>query len=156
MRNHYHLLLSELVPDGSMLFLKKLNGGYAKYFNERYSRKGALFQGKTRKVPVREHAHFLYVLHYIHLNPLDYCNGAEHWRERDKGSVLSVRAALIYLKEYRWSSFLDYVGVKNFPSIITTDVFSSAPQQYEKDICDFLKDREAYESIEPIKLEIDL
>ncbi len=49
MSNHYHLLLSERVEGGLSLFLRKLNVGYAKYFNDRYSRSGFLFQGRTKK-----------------------------------------------------------------------------------------------------------
>ena len=50
MGNHYHLLLSELVEGGLSLFLRKLNVGYANYFNERYKRSGTLFQGRTKKI----------------------------------------------------------------------------------------------------------
>lgn len=54
MKNHYHLLLSERVEGGMSLFLRKLNVGYANYFNERYGRKGTLFQGRTKKVLVEK------------------------------------------------------------------------------------------------------
>src|SRR3989344_2076289 len=36
MGNHYHLLVSEAMPAGISLFMKKLNMGYARYFNEKY------------------------------------------------------------------------------------------------------------------------
>src|SRR3989344_8765609 len=52
MPNHYHLLLQPCVENGIPLFIKKLNGGHAKYFNERYKRRGALFQGKYKSVAV--------------------------------------------------------------------------------------------------------
>ena len=35
MGNHYHLLLSETVEGGLTLFTRRLNVGYAKYFNEK-------------------------------------------------------------------------------------------------------------------------
>jgi putative transposase len=123
MRNHFHLLLSERVSGGLSRFLMKLNVGYAKYFNARYGRQGSLFQGRTKKVLVERQAHFLYVPHYIHLNPLDYLAGFERWRERDKGSIRSVVEALVYLEQYRWSSYLDYCGKRNFPSLLTTSLF---------------------------------
>lgn len=63
MANHYHLLLSELVEGGITLFLRKLNIGYAKYFNERHGRQGTLFQSRTKKILIERHAHFLYILH---------------------------------------------------------------------------------------------
>ncbi len=125
MRNHYHLLLSERVEGGLTQFLRKLNIGYAKYFNERYERSGTLFQGRTKKVLIGRQAQFLYILHYLHLNPLDYLEGHEAWRIRSKGTIRARKTALEYLESYRWSSYLDYCGTKNFPSLLTTHVFKN-------------------------------
>lgn len=129
MNNHYHLLVSEIAEGGIPLFMKKLNMGYAKYFNERYKRSGALWQGKYRKVQIARNAHFMYVPFYIHLNPLDYI--LPEWR---RGEVRSVHKALQHLKRYRWSSHLDYLGEKNFPSVIT-----------QKELKGLLGDRKSYE-----------
>jgi len=139
MKDHYHLLISELIEGGLVRFMTKINVGYAKYYNERYSRRGHLFQGKTKKILVRNEAHFLYILHYVHLNPLDYLAGAAKWRERDKDSIKNAKGALKYLDGYRWSSYLDYCGKKNFPSIITKDLFGDAIGDYEDAIGDYLK-----------------
>src|SRR3989338_2053794 len=133
MDNHYHLLISEEVENGLSQFLKKLNMGYAKYFNERYKRSGALFQGKTKKVLIEHAAQFNYILHYIHLNPLDYLKGAQNWRIHNKdtkGDTWSTKSVLEYLSKYRWSSYLDYIGTKNFPEIVTTSEMSEGPAQY--------------------------
>ena len=62
MKNHYHLLLSELVENGMSLFLRKLNVGYAKSFNEKYERVGTLFQGRTKKILIENDAHFNYII----------------------------------------------------------------------------------------------
>lgn len=142
MKNHYHLLLSELTEGGLTRFLMKLNVGYAKYFNERYTRTGTLFQGRTKKILIEHDAHFLYILHYVHLNPLDYLKGATAWRERDKSFIKNTKEALEYLNEYRWSSYLDYCGKKNFPSILTKDIFESVSDTYRKTIESYLKDTE--------------
>ena len=139
MKNHYHLLLAELVEGGLSLFLRKLNTGYANYFNARYERAGTLFAGRTKKILIEQQAHFLYILHYIHLNPLDYLTGFENWRERDKGHVPSARKALEYLETYRWSSYLDYAGKKNFPSLITKDLFEDRPGGYALDLREYLR-----------------
>ena len=139
MKNHYHLLLSELVEGGLSLFLRKLNTGYANYFNLRHERKGTLFQGRTKKILIERQAHFLYILHYIHLNPLDYLKGFENWRERSKGHIPNAREALKYLETYRWSSYLDYAGKKNFPSLITKDFFEDRPDEYAVDLRDYLR-----------------
>jgi len=117
MPNHYHLLLSSRVEQGISLFMKKLNGGYAKYFNEKYKRSGALFQGKYKSVEVRGDPYFSYLPYYIHFNPLDL--KMPLWRKRE---MKSPQDALKYLESYRWSSHLDYLGIKNFPSITRRDV----------------------------------
>jgi putative transposase len=143
MENHYHLLISELVEGGLLKFMMKINVGYAKYYNERYERYGHLFQGKTKKILIGNEAHFLYILHYLHLNPLDYLPGAKKWRQRDKGSIKSVREALEHLAGYRWSSYLDYCGKKNFPSILTRDLFGNTFGDYQKAIADYLEDAKA-------------
>jgi len=142
MKNHYHLLLSERVAGGISLFLRKINVGYANYFNEQYERKGTLFQGRTKKILIEHHSHFLYILHYLHLNPLDYLKGAEDWRLRSKGNIQNVRKALEYLDSYRWSSYLDYAGKKNFHSILTTSLFQGKSGDYARELRNYLRDAE--------------
>ena len=61
MNNHYHLLLSENVENGVPRFMRKLNMGYALYFNEKYERNGALFQGRYKSVPVLNETHFIHI-----------------------------------------------------------------------------------------------
>lgn len=119
MDNHYHLLLSPIDDDmkNLSLFMKKLNMGYAKYFNEKYKRSGYLWQGKYKKIQIQKDGHFLHMPYYIHLNPLDYSH--KEWRE---GSVKNKNKALKELRKYRWSSYLDYIGTKNFPSLITQEL----------------------------------
>jgi len=151
MKNHYHLLLSELVEGGLSLFLRKLNVGYAKSFNEKYERIGTLFQSRTKKILIENEAHFNYILYYIHLNPLDYLAGAEAWRERSHSGITSAKKALDYLEGYRWSSYPDYAGKKNFPSILTTSFFKDALGDYPQSLKAYLSDAEA--DLEPLRLE---
>ena len=142
MKDHYHLLLSERVVGGISLFLRKLNVGYANYFNARYERKGTLFQGRTKKILIEHQSHFLYILHYLHLNPLDYLDGAEKWRLRSKSGIRNADEAMEYLESYRWSSYLDYIGKKNFPSILTTSLFKDALGDYSESLNEYLRDAE--------------
>lgn len=118
MNNHYHLLLSPIDDDvdNLSLFMQKLNMGFGKYFNEKYKRTGRLWQGVYKKIHVTRDAHFLYIPFYIHLNPLDYTH--PEWRD---GAVQHPKDALRKLREYRWSSLLDYTEAKNFPSIICSN-----------------------------------
>ena len=139
MKNHYHLLVSERVENGISHFLRKLNIGYAKYFNEKYQRNGTLFQGRTKKILIEHDAQFNYILHYIHLNPLDYLKGAEQWRIRSKKKcIASVEMAVKYLDEYRWSSYQDYCGKKNFPSVVLMEFFRKTYPDYSKEIRRYL------------------
>jgi len=135
MKNHYHLLLSERVEGGITKFIRKLNIGYAKYFNERHKRTGTLFQGRTKKILIETDRHFMYILHYIHLNPLDFVRDAENWRD---GQISSARRAKEFLKKYRWSSYPDYIGERNFPSVITTKFFDNAYGGYKKSFDKYL------------------
>ena len=120
MPNHYHLMISPRVDKGIPLFMKKLNGGYAKYFNEKYERSGALFQGRYKSIVVTEEHHFIHLPYYIHCNPLDIIS--EQWRAKKMNDR---KSAINFLESYRWSSHLDYLGKKNFPSVISDDFLQS-------------------------------
>ena len=136
--NHYHLLLTSRVQNGVALFTKKLNGGYAKYFNAKYKRSGALFQGRYKRVIIENEAHFIHLPYYIHLNPLDLAT--PEWRER---KINNLAKAMKFLHSYRWSSYLDYTGEKNFPSVTQRDFlleFFGGHEQYKRGITEWLKE----------------
>ncbi|MBU4141642.1 MAG: transposase [Patescibacteria group bacterium] len=112
MPNHYHLLLISLVENGISRFMKKLNMGYAKYFNKKNKRTGALFEGRYKSILIKNESHFTHIPFYIHCNPLDLI--APEWRER---RLEDYGKAEDFLRSYRWSSNMDYCGEKNFPSV---------------------------------------
>jgi REP-associated tyrosine transposase len=67
--NHYHLLLEvpELdLPRG----LHRLNGRYARRFNQRHGRVGHVFGGPYFAQPVRRDEHVIEACRYIVLNPV--------------------------------------------------------------------------------------
>ncbi len=137
MPNHYHLLLSSVAEGGITMFMRKLNIGYAKYFNQKYEREGALFQGRYKAVPIVSESHFIYIPYYIHLNPLDL--KFPEWRNKE---IKNYKEAFKFLENYRWSSFLDYIGKKNFPSVTQREFlnkFFNGPEQYKKDTAEWLK-----------------
>ena len=154
MENHYHLIISELVEGGLLRFMTKMNVGYARYYNDRHERNGHLFQGKTKKILIKSQVHFLYILHYVHLNPLDYLPGAKKWRERDNGDIKDIPKILEYLKNYRWSSYLDYCGNSNFPSILTKSLFGKTigPNFDDFSLKEYLSDR-SFDELELKSLE---
>lgn len=138
MANHYHLLISPLVDGGVSLFMKKLNGGYSRFFNQRHKRTGTLFERRYKSVLVNNQAHFIHLPYYIHLNPLDMAT--PEWRER---KVNNLRKALSFLDSYKWSSHLDYLGKDNFPSVTQRDFLLEifgGKRGYEKKIKGWLKD----------------
>lgn len=122
MPNHYHLFSSPVLDDGLANFHKKFGGGFAKFFNIKYKRSGVLFQGKYKKVQVTDDVQALQLVCYIHSNPLDLWKPG--WKEKGLTN-LEIQNALKFLeKDYRWSSHLDWWGIKNFPSLIDNDFMS--------------------------------
>lgn len=150
MPNHYHLLLTPVVENGTQLFMKKLNGGYAKYFNEKYKRKGTLFESKYKRILIENEVHFTHIPFYIHFNPLDLV--APEWRE---WKIKDYKKAIKFLENYRWSSHLDYLGKKNFPSVTQRDflleVFSGE-EEYMRKVKNWLRELNL-ESIKDFTLE---
>jgi putative transposase len=67
--NHYHFILEQLVDDGVGKFMQKM-GGYPKFFNTKYKRSGALFQGKFKAVHISTNEQLLHVSAYVNLNNL--------------------------------------------------------------------------------------
>lgn len=66
--NHYHLLLRQRADEGISRFMQRFNGGYTKYFNNRYDRVGALFQGVFQSVHIPDEMRLAYVSAYVNLN----------------------------------------------------------------------------------------
>lgn len=139
MPNHYHYFQRERRRGGISKFQQKWGGGYANYFNLKYDRSGVLFQGKYKKVLVTKDAQAGHLVCYIHSNPLDFWKPG--WKERGL-SALEMENALKFLEKYRWSSHLDYLGIKNFPSLINTeflDNFFGGSEGYRNFFADWLK-----------------
>lgn len=112
MPNHVHMLLRQLKADGVSALMQKIGSGYTNFFNSRYSRKGHLFQGafQARHISGGEYLKTAFV--YVHANPLSTIEPG--WKEK---GIKDPAAAVKFLEEYRWSSYMDYLGKKNFPSI---------------------------------------
>lgn len=66
-KNHFHLVLEELVDGGISEFMKRL-GGYTKYFNIRHKRNGTLFQGRFKARHIDSNEYLLRVGAYVNLN----------------------------------------------------------------------------------------
>jgi len=65
--NHFHLLLRQNIDKGISTFLHRI-GGYTMYFNEKYKRKGSLFQGRFKAKHIESNDYLLHVSAYVNLN----------------------------------------------------------------------------------------
>lgn len=135
MGNHYHLLLSDVEENGVSMFLRKLNGGYSRYFNKKHNRAGALFQGKTKRVLIENDRQFLYILPYIHLNPLDFMKDGGSWRSQ---CLTNPKAALKWVTDYRWSSYRNYAGEAEFAEILMGSELFTDRKAHVKELKQFL------------------
>ena len=92
MPNHFHLLIKQLTDLPISQLMLKVCTGYSMYFNKKYDRVGSLFQDVFKTVAIETNEQLLWVSLYIHENP--------------------IKSGLVKkLEEYRWSSFLDYIGI---------------------------------------------
>lgn len=145
MPNHFHLLLRQKKENGVVRFMQKLGTGYTMYFNKKYTRVGGLFQGRFKACLINEEPHFINLPFYIHTNPIDLFN------YRGSTSIME------FLENYRWSSFPDYIGKKNFPSVTSRKFlleFFGGPKEYRKATKEWLKERkENTEKIKEVRLD---
>jgi putative transposase len=69
MNNHFHLLLrTGRTPISTVM--RRLQTGYALWYNRRHKRAGHLFQNRYKSILCQEDAYLLELVRYIHLNPL--------------------------------------------------------------------------------------
>jgi REP element-mobilizing transposase RayT len=61
--------------------MQKLNGRYAKRFNERYDRVGHVFQNRSSSYVIESGEHFVRALAYVRANPLTAgpCENVDDW-----------------------------------------------------------------------------
>lgn len=96
MPNHFHWLLE--TPEANLVAgMKWFLGAYSQAFNARHRRRGHVFQGRYKALPVETGAgnYFETVSTYIHLNPA-------------RAKLLDMNHP--DLANYRWSSYPSYVG----------------------------------------------
>jgi len=112
MPNHIHLLLKQVKDGGITKFMRKLGAGYGGYFNRKYNRKGYVFQNRFSDVRIKNNKQLKIVFVYIHTNPIALIE--PHWKEN---GIENPKKAIKFLENYKWSSYSDYIGKKNFPSV---------------------------------------
>jgi len=126
MKNHFHIMLEQVVDGGISKFMSKLLTSYTMYVNRKYKRSGVLFQGLFKAKHVgTEHIYFDYLFSYIHLNPIKYIE--PRWKEGLIGNLPNV---LEFLSQYRYSSYLDYKGITRDENTILHAQYKSIENIY--------------------------
>jgi hypothetical protein len=92
MSNHIHLQL-QTKDIQIWRIMRGINWRYARYFNERNSTVGHVFQGRYRSKIIENNYYDLVVSRYIHLNPV-----------KEK--------LVIKPEDYKWSSYSIYMGLR--------------------------------------------
>ena len=106
MGNHWHLLTTPERPNSPARMMQSVGFRYARYFNFRYERTGAVFEGRYRSMMIDSERYFFACSRYIELNP--------------------VRALLAnHPGEYKWSSFRSNVGAKFDPMMTAHSLYHS-------------------------------
>ena len=113
MPNHNHLLLREHDYGGITSFMRRLGTGYTMYFNIKYKRSGALYQGAFKAKRILSDQNFNRAVSYIHANPAELIE--PEWKQ---GIILNEEKLRGFLSEYRYSSFPDYSVERPESSII--------------------------------------
>lgn len=114
MPNHIHLLVKEIRKGGISKFMQKLGSGLASYYKRKYGvkLKGHFFQDRFAAVHIETEDQLRVVFVYIHTNPLSLIE--PKWKEV---GIANPKKAIKFIENYKWSSYQDYIGKKNFPSL---------------------------------------
>jgi putative transposase len=109
MPNHFHLLVKPNSERAIASFMQSIITKYVRYFNKRYKRVGGLFQDKYKCVKIISKEQYTYISKYIHRNPLN-----DH----------PTRTDLEGLREYKYSSYGNYLGLFKQSWVKTDDILS--------------------------------
>ncbi len=113
MPNHFHILIKEINDNGISKFIHKISSGYSHYYNNKYERTGSLFESKFKSQYIGNDRYLKYLFSYIHLNPLKLIQ--KDWKEK---GMKNKQEILKFLKDYKYSSFLDYLDIRRKENII--------------------------------------
>lgn len=127
MPNHLHFLIQEISDKGISTFMSNLQNSYAKYFNIKNERNGALFQQMFKTKLIETDEQLIHVVRYIHLNPL----------------TSYILSNIEELSEYPWSSFQEYLGTSK-RDIIDKELVLGFFPSLEKFV-EFTKDQVNYQ-----------
>ncbi len=102
--------------------MHKIGTGYTMYFNKRYERTGSLFENRFKAIPIERDEYLMHLSRYIHMNPIKLLNSSS--QKKNKNTVQNCKTVESFLENYKWSSYLDYIGRPSFPSLINKGIVS--------------------------------
>jgi putative transposase len=115
MPNHYHLLVCQKSSIPVSRFIECIFKAYAQAFNKQQGRKGFLFEGRFKHVPVTKQSYFVHLMRYIHLNPVGarLVRKPEDWRFSDYRlwTSMAVDEILSINNRQRLMAFRDELGL---------------------------------------------
>lgn len=133
-KNHYHFLVFQKIDGGISKFMKRLGDGYTKFFNYKYNRSGALFQGKFKAIHLNSEGKILRASAYINGNPeIHKIAKAENWILSSYKDYLGIRNGTLCKKETILKDFSALAEYKNLVDYIIKD-----SQELKEEIKEFM------------------
>jgi len=105
------------------------------YFNKKNDRTGALFQGRFKSSHIDTDNYLKYLFSYIHLNPIEIFQS--NWKEKGIADLARTKE---YLNNFKFSSYLDFIGIDRFESKIISRKEFPAYFENQKNFSDFIDD----------------
>ena len=106
--NHYHLLIK--TPQGNLSrVMRHIDGLYTQRHNRLKKTDGSLFRGRYKAIVVDASQYLLQVSRYIHRNPVE-----------------TKKPLVGGLEDYRWSSYVAYLGQSQAPRWLNRDAVYGA------------------------------
>jgi len=140
---HFHFYLLPTSKKALALFMKKLKGGFAKYFNLKNLRQGTLFDGPYKSIQIESQTQSDTVIRYIAIvNTLDVYQPG--WR---KEGLRNWKGAYNFLVNFQFSSFPDRIGKRRAKILASPEIYEKyslamgGEKEFKKFTENFLKEK---------------
>ena len=120
MSNHVHIVLKEKNIGEISRIMKRILTKYARWYNIKYGRSGALIANRYKSVPVEIDEYFLQLIRYVHQNPI-------------KAGIVDE------LNAYSYSSYVEYVNDADLTDTVFLSEMISKNEfiEYHKEVDNF-------------------
>ena len=120
MSNHVHIVLKEKNIGEISCIMKRILTKYARWYNIKYGRSGALIANRYKSVPVEIDEYFLQLIRYVHQNPI-------------KAGIVDE------LNAYPYSSYVEYVNDADLTDTVFLSEMISKNEfiEYHKEVDNF-------------------